>query len=50
MREETMGWEKIFANCIPVKEKKKLEVGIEVWPFITGKTDESLNICTNLNT
>ena len=50
--EETIGWEKIFTNCIPVKENKqtnKLEVGIEVWPFITGETDESLNICTNLN-
>jgi len=27
MREETIGWEKIFANCIPVKEKKKKNTG-----------------------
>lgn len=51
MREETIGQEKIFANYIPVKEKNKtkLEVGIEVWPFKTGEINESLNICPNLN-
>ena len=52
MREETIGQEKIFANYILIKEKNKtkLEVGIEVCPFITDETNESLNICPNLNT